>query len=60
MPWNFTEYADFQVCGSIVTIKFFTQQYLAQQRTQFVMSDAHVLAGRRHNRASFGKRMHGI
>lgn len=60
MPWNFTEYADFQVCGATITCKFYTQQHSAQQRTQFVVSDAHVLAGRRYDRASFGKRMHGV
>lgn len=60
MPWNFTEYADFKVGGAIVTFMFYTQQHSAQQRTQFVMSVAHVLAGRRYNRASFVKRMHGV
>lgn len=45
IPWNFSEYRDFQVSTIITTFKPYTQAHLARQHTQFVLPDAHLLAG---------------
>ena len=60
IPWNFTEYRDFTVCVIITTFKFYTQESLAWRPTQFVMSDAHLLAGRWYNCTSSDERMLGL